>query len=261
MRRKIFQHFYVLLTLILAGMLPLSSYAIELTIFGYDGRPPKIYKDENNEPSGIQVSIMRYLETETGDRFNIKLFPWKRAYNSMLQGKGGIVGLSKNEDRLKIIDYSEPMYYDELRILVLKGKEFPFQKLEDLQGKTFAVVLGASFGPKFEKGKKNNIFKVREVRKTNYIFVEVLLGRADATLVNPGQLGLGAILDNDPFLKKNKHKLTMLPVPFTRDPTHLGFSKSMKMTSFLATFNKALKKGWDTGAIQKIIDDYNTPTK
>lgn len=247
-------YFSFLLALFFVLGLSSTSKAAEISIFGNISRPPKYYLDENKQPTGILVDILHYIGKETGDTFHIKLLPWKRAYRNMLSGKGGIMGLSKNEERLKIIDYSIPMFYDELYLVVLKGKEFPFKTISDLRGKTISVIRGVSFGTVFEEG-KNNFFSVKEVSKTNYMFKEILWERVDATLVD--RVGLKQILESDQFLKKNKDRFVLLPTPFVRDPNHIGFAKSLNMTGYLSSINKALKKGWETGAIQKIVDRYS----
>ena len=56
-----------------------------------------------------------------GHEFDIKLYPWKRAYKNSLNSKKGIVGLSMTEDRLKLFDYSEVLFYDEVILIVKKG--------------------------------------------------------------------------------------------------------------------------------------------
>ncbi|MCK5877739.1 MAG: transporter substrate-binding domain-containing protein [Candidatus Marithrix sp.] len=129
-----------------------AVFCDDLFIFGNHDKPPKYYL-ENKTPKGILIDIMRYVKAETGYSFNIKLYPWKRAYYNALKGKGGIIGLSKNSERLKIFDYSDVMYYDELVLVVLKGNEFPFDKIEDIKGKTLGVQRGSSYGDEFENGK------------------------------------------------------------------------------------------------------------
>ena len=41
------------------------------------------------------------------------------------------------------------MYYDEILLVVLKGKEFTFNTMEDLRGKTIGCLRGASYGDEY----------------------------------------------------------------------------------------------------------------
>lgn len=248
--------FSILLMAFLIGASPSAGLGKEIIIFGNHTKSPKIYTATDGTPKGVLIDIMRYIEKETGDIFHIELGPWKRSYTLMLQGKGGVIGLSKNAERLKIIDYSVPMYFDEMFIVVVKGKEFPFNSLEDLRGEKISVNLGASFGPKFEYGKKNT-FKVVEVSQQGLRLKGLLEGNVDATLVGPGRAGLDALIDKYPVLEKDRDQFVLLPIPFVRDPNYLGFAKTLNMKDYLVSFNKALKKGWENGSIQRIIDNYS----
>ena len=138
----------------------------DMTIFGNAKKFPKseMFKDT---PRGILVDMFQYLGKEMGCHFTIELYPWKRAYKNMLAGKGGVMGLSKNKDRLKIIDYSEVMFYVDLMLIVKKGTEFPFKSIPDLKGKIVSVTIGSSYGDAFEKAIKDGIF--RDSRETNQV--------------------------------------------------------------------------------------------
>jgi len=123
--------FLICICLILSSML---ASAETILVTGNSTKEPKIWKNDG-VPSGILVDILKSLEQDLGVTFIIKTYPWKRAYISALNGKSGIVGISKNKARLKIFDYSEPLYYDEVIIVVKKGHAFPFEQLKDLKGK------------------------------------------------------------------------------------------------------------------------------
>ena len=75
-------------------------------------------------------------------------------------------------------------------------------------------------------------------------------------MIGPGKAGLEAAIAKDPFLQKNRDKIAVLPRPFNRDPNHLGVPKKMNLADFLPRFNRAIKKGWDSGAFQKIVNSY-----
>jgi len=128
-------------------------FSEEIIIMGNYDKPPKYYL-ENNEAEGILIDIMKYVDRNVDQSFRFKQYPWKRAYANAVNGEGGIIGLSMTRERLKIFDYSDVMFYDELVLVVLKGNEFPFHGIGDLKGKRVGVRRGSSYGEEFEKAKR-----------------------------------------------------------------------------------------------------------
>ncbi|GAK58371.1 amino acid ABC transporter substrate-binding protein, PAAT family [Candidatus Vecturithrix granuli] len=238
-------------------LLATGVFGEEITILGNDYSPPKIFMD-GETPAGILTDIVKYLDQQMPDyTFKIELYPWVRAYENAVEGKGGIIGLSMTEERLKIFDYSEPVYYDEVAIVVLKGQEFPFETIEDLQGKTIGIGRGGSFGEEYEKAKQAGLFKIEEDNGPVMRLRKLLAKRMDCAFINPGEVALHYTVKQDEELLRHKEEFVVLPTPFKRDPNFLGFSKKMGMANFLQAFNAELKKAYESGAIQKIIDQYS----
>ncbi len=232
----------------------ITNSAEEITILGDEYKPPKIYLEEG-EPSGILVDILRRVELKMGINFNIQLYPWKRAYTLSMNFGYGIVGLSKNEERLTIIDYSDVLYFDEVILVVLKENLFEYNTLEDLTGMVLGINRGASYGDKFEIGKKEH-FTVREDNGVISRLKLLLAKRIDVAMIDSGVPGFSNIISNEPFLFKNRDKFAIVTKPFLIDPNYLGFHKSMDRTEFLIEFNKALMQAKEAGDIDKIILSY-----
>ena len=230
-----------------------SVYGDELLIMGDDSGPPKYYL-ENGTPKGFIVDIVVWCLQDMKEPYTVNLYPWKRAYQMALDGKGCIIGLSVNSERLKIFDYSEPLYYDDLMVVVKKGKEFPFQSIPDLKGKIIGVSRGTSYGDAFDQAVADKIFTIHEVAKTVQAAQMVASERLDAVLVGPGKLGLQKVLDTQD--KFQMDEFSILPVPFKRDTKHLGILKSLGKQNFLTKFNAALKKGQEAGVFDKMIESY-----
>ncbi len=248
-----------ILVLLSAAVIFHSIYAFgcEITILGNDYKIPKIYI-EGGSPRGILVDIAKYIDDNLKEySFHYKLTPWARAYKSAVDGQGGIIGLSKTRERLKIFDYSDVIFYDDVIIVVLKDKEFQFEKMEDLKGRTVGIGRGGSFGDAYEKAKSEGVFKVEEDNGPVLRLRKLLQSRIDCALMSPGKFALYCTIDQDKNLMENKDKFIVLSKPLTRDPNFLGFSKKMKMLDFLKEFNGALKQGYESGKINKIIDAYS----
>ena len=231
-----------------------TVYCDDLVIFGNNAKPPKYYQ-ENNTPKGILIDIMRYVETETDYSFDIRLMPWKRAYRYALSGKGGIIGLSKTSERLRVFDYSDVMYYDELLLVVLKGNEFSFNSIKDLKDRKLGVQRGSSYGDEFEKG-KGTLFSIVEDENPVQRLRILLRKHSDVALIGPGKMGIYQAIKQHSELLRRKDEFVILPKAFKKDPNFLGFAKTMNMGDFLKEFNQTLKKAGNTGAIQKIIEKH-----
>lgn len=228
-------------------------FASELVIYGSSGSPPKYYM-EQGEQKGFIVDITKWVMDEIQQEYKIELLPWPRAYKYSVEGKGVIIGLSKNTERLKIFDYSEPIYFADKMVVVKKGKEFPFQTIQDLKGKLVAVGIASTWGDVYIKAVKDKVFKEYEVSSIINALKMLVEDRVDAVLIGPGKWGLKAKVDLDESLEMDQ--FSVLPVPLVRDAKYLGIPKSLAMHEFLEKFNRALKKGWESGELEKIVSKY-----
>lgn len=227
-----------------------------VVIFGNDYKIPKIYK-EDGEARGILVEIAREVDGRmAGYAFDIRLFPWARAYQHALHGRGGIIGLSKTSEREAMFDYSDVIYYDKVVIVTLREKAFDYRKVMDLKGKTVGIGRGGSFGDEYERASAAGIFKVEEDSGPVIRLKKLLKGRIDCALISPGRFALNQTVRQDPLLSENRERFIILPQPFKQDPNYLGFAKSMRMGDFLEAFNNALKAAKTSSAVMEIIDRY-----
>lgn len=250
--------FVKILLLITGAVLIISSSLVsgeEISIFGNHKKPPKVYSD-NGIPKGILIDIMKYVDSHLPESFEYKLYPWKRAFYSAKVGKGGIIGFSKNSERQKIFDYTDVMYYDEVVLVVLKGKEFDYQSIDDLKGKRVGIQLGASYGDAFEKA-KNSIMTVDEDNNSEQRLLKLLADRIDVAVLGPGKASVNYFINHNKVLSANRGKIKTLPTPLKRDPNYLGFAKTMKKQPLIDRINKVLKRGYQSGDIPKIIDGYS----
>lgn len=231
-----------------------TGTAGDFIIFGNDLKPPKIYL-ENKEPKGILVDILNYIERDSDIKFTIKLVPWARAFDYAKNGHGGIVGLSKTQARVKLFDFSTVLFYDDIMIVVLKGYEFQFSAIQDLQGMIVGVRRGSSYGDTFEEGRKT-VFTVSEDSNSKQRLKKLLRKRIDAALVGPGKRGVYLSIESDPELMTAKDQFVILKQPFKRDPNYLGFAKKMQKTDLLIKINTSVEKGYKNGEIPRLIDRY-----
>jgi polar amino acid transport system substrate-binding protein len=231
-----------------------GAQAADIAVFSGDGSPPKMYL-QDGKSRGILVDILQYADQHMPQhQFQVKLFPWARAYQQALVGRGGVAGLSWTHRRDDLFDYSEPLFFDEVVIVVRKGHEFRFNSIDDLKGKRLGVVHGAAFGEAFDKAQKAGFFIVDGDSGAQNRIQKLLRGRIDCALFNVGKVGFEEALRINNVFSTLKDKLVVLPVPFRKDPNFLAFPKSLKMKPWLAEFDEVIKKGYARGDIQKIVE-------
>lgn len=244
----------LLITIAALLLAPPALAADPIVIFGNDSKPPKSWM-ENGRAKGILVDILHEIEARSGLAFDLRLMPWKRAYMSARDARGGIFGLSKNKERQALFDFSELMYVDEMRLVVIKGHEFPYCSMEDLKGKTLGVTRGASYGDAFDRA-KDRIFTPSEDSGATSRLRMLLAGRIDAALIGPGEASVRVTIAGDQTLMENRDQFVILDTPFVRDDNYIGFAKCMDRQEVLERINRALREMRSDGAIRRIEARY-----
>ncbi|MES2935193.1 MAG: transporter substrate-binding domain-containing protein [Pseudomonadota bacterium] len=231
---------------------PLQAHAEKLLIYGDDAYVPVIYLD-HGKPVGILPAIFSRLSKDTGDTYELVLLPWKRALDESARGHGGITNISWNKERDRLYDFSAPIYDDDIQLVVLKGKEFPFLKFQDLKGKIAGGKIGASYGEEVDKAILDGTIKIDRDSSQVSRMKKLLLGRIDVAIIGNGNAGFDLMIASDPDFIANRDKLMVLPQPLVRDPLHLAFAKSMHKQAALDRFNKALQAFRKTIEYRRLI--------
>lgn len=220
---------------------PLGAGAETLRVYGDEAYAPVIYL-EQGRAQGILPAIFARLEQDTGDRYELVLVPWARAVRESQRGSGGITNVSRTKAREALYDFSEPMYYDEIQLVALKGHEFAFKQVSDLRGKTVGGASGASYGDAFDQAAAQGLFTLEPDPNQQSRLRKLLHGRMDVAIIGNGQAGLNQLLASAPDLAAARPQLVVLPTPLLRDPLHLAFAKTMHKQAALTRFNQALAK-------------------
>ncbi len=237
-----------------------QACAEQIILWGNFQKAPKIFL-QNEEPHGILVEIGDLIAQELQTRFDYKLSSWARAY---VQAKApamtneGIIGIKKNPERLKVFDFSEPIYNDTNYLVVLKSSNLRINNIEDLTGLRVSYNRNGYFGPEFERAK--GIF-IDEADTHNTIRLRRLLkGRIDAALLGgPGDVGLRMAVALDQELVQSLNKFELVPLEFS-NPDHIAFAKSLKQTELIGKINEVIRKLRASGKIKKIVDKYSRAT-
>ena len=221
-------------------------------MLGDDRYAPLIYT-QGTKAAGVLPAVLERVAQLTGDRYEIRLAPWKRAYALAAAGEGGLIGVSYTAERGKVFDFSKPFYDDDIQVVTRDDRTFAFSKLTDLQGKLIGGVNGASYGEEVDQAIAKGLLKVeRDVGQSGRLR-KVLAGRLDAALVGNGQAGLNAIVASDRELSAQRQRFVILPTPLARDPLHVAFAKSMGKTDAIQRFDAAIAKLKKSGELQRIV--------
>jgi polar amino acid transport system substrate-binding protein len=221
--------------------------AEQLVVFGPQDAPPNLER-RDGRLQGFLFDILKAAEPFTGDTYAVQAGPWARMAAQAAAGEGGIVAFSKNAERERLYDYSVPLCFEDLGLVVAKGREFPYRNLEDLRGKRVSAAIGTSHGREVDDAVARGLFKLDRDAAVMSRLRKVLEGLSDAAIVGNGQYGFATTVAESNLSSEDKARLVLLPTPLARDPLHLGFLKSMNKGAALERLNAALPKvqklGW-----------------
>ena len=221
------------------GWIAAGARAETLVVYGGDSFAPSTYLLQG-KPAGNLVDILKKVSEKTGDTYEIRLYPWKRAYEYALRGEGAVLGLSMTPERQELFDFSEPIYYNELQLVVVKGNEFAYSKFEDLKDRSVGGGTGISYGPEVDHAIASGAFVLDRDSDATARLQRVLVGQLQVAIIGHGMQGLEYLVKGHPRLSKRRSELSVLPKPLARDPLYLATPKSLQKKDVLARFSKAL---------------------
>ena len=244
-RKKVFIINLIVFIFIFLLNLDYSKANQKIILAGDKNYPPYEFIDKDGEYIGFNVDIIKALSLEMGKEIKIIPMDWMQAHKELLEGKiDGIQGMSFNEERRKIYNFSEEYLKDSLVIFTLKNNK-DINSISNLKGKKVAVQrygIGAyilSDIGEIEVDYSNNVndsFKLLRDKKI------------DAVLANKAN-ALYAI----------KELSIQNDVRFLADdisPTPYGIAFNKNNTDLPEEFNEAIKSIKTNGTYQKIYEKW-----
>ncbi|MCG7498852.1 transporter substrate-binding domain-containing protein [Vibrio sp. Of7-15] len=236
----VFTVFSVLFTQTVWAQSPAIQIAVD------NDNPPYMYQ-EGSIVKGLYPLLLRTVFHRMGVPLEVRAYPWKRVLHIGESGKAGVGGAYQTEPRLKIFDYSKPIYTETLLLYVNTDKAFQFNGLEDLKGKRVGIIKGWSYGDPFDKAKQDGLFTVYPVNSDTTNFKNLLLGRVDC-IVATKLSGFLTIKKND-----YHHKFKILKRPVAVNHTYLVFAKHLKYQALLNQFDGVLMKMKEEGTYDELV--------
>jgi len=103
--------------------------------------PPFEYLDNNGEPQGFNVDIIKAVAKVTGINIRIILGPWENVRDQLEKGEIDLlIGMFKTEERMKKADFTIPHFTSTYIIFTQKGSKI--KSFDDLSGKKILVQSG-----------------------------------------------------------------------------------------------------------------------
>lgn len=205
-------------------------------------------------------AVINFLETQLPIKFDLQRQPWKRALDRAFAGQGMIFGISKTEERLKSLTFSEPFYEDSVWLVTRCDNKFPFNELSDLKGKSIGVVRGASAGEEFD-ALANKLFKIEDdTGATQGRFTKLYQKRMDALIYfktnsNPSKLTVELnrlYLPKDHPIENLDANFCVLNKPVATTSVHIALHKNRDQ-SLLQKINQAIIAGRKSGVLQRMM--------
>ncbi|MDM8537544.1 transporter substrate-binding domain-containing protein [Desulfobacterales bacterium HSG17] len=221
----------------------------EQIIFTSTGSYPPVSFKEGDKMSGINVEIIKEVLKRAGHEPVYKIMPFKRGLHSLKKGEvTATPGLFYTAERSEFLNYCrEPLCSAKIGIFSLKGSGIKVDKLEDLKGKSVAVMRNNSYGPEFD-----NYKGIKRVIRNSY--------REQAEILNRERTNM-AVAEELPFYYYSgksgiRDRFEMVYV-LSEEFVYVAFSKAVENSARLSEeFCKNLRQMKKEGLVADIIEKY-----
>jgi polar amino acid transport system substrate-binding protein len=233
---------------------PLLANAAEPVQIAVDsGNPPFMY-EENGHAVGLYPVLLKAVFKQMGVPVQIGTYPWKRTLHLGEAGLAGIGGIYKNAERLKIYDYSEPIFQEKIVLFMNRKTRFAYHSISDLKGKHVGAILGWSYGQQFDEARRNQLFTIDAVPSDRMNFRKLERGRLDCLI---------AIDMAGRWIIEKEHLQRLIVAarqPVAINSTYLVFAKKRHQRKLLNTFNATLKAMRADRSYERIIAGFTMVT-
>ena len=204
-------------------------------------------------PTPVMAGVVGLLAAESGLNLVVHSYPWRRAQMLAENGEGLLYGASVTSERLRVFNFSKPLYFSNQRLVTSARNPLNFQRWEDLRGKVISIASGEHFGAEFEEY-RGKLFNVEENSATIPNRLRMLnMGRVDAVVLDSYRTTpqLEARL-NCSFGDIGKWSVAEKPVDM--EPVLIAVSKASQFNNDLSLLNDAIERLGKSHDIQKLLE-------
>lgn len=226
----------------------ISAYANDpMIVSGHVSIAPFSWQ-EGEKIVGASIDILAQIATDLGIEMESRFVgPWKRVLFNLEQGTIDVMcGLYATEDRKQFAEFTEYFAEDRVSIFVWHDRTFPFETWDDLEGKMFGDIIGATRGEEFDAWREKHA-TVEYVSDQLLNFKMLEKGRIDCIVMShyPGLINIKQ--------QRYEDKIVPLPQPLSIKYLRYGISKKSPYVSYLPQINEMLIRLREDGATEKII--------
>ncbi|MDH0865417.1 transporter substrate-binding domain-containing protein [Mitsuaria sp. GD03876] len=215
--------------------------------------PPKelvrlAISDQTHKP--FVLPLLKLIAESAGLQWELLLLPWPRALLGGELGQHLVFGLSRSPARDKVFAYSQPAFVSRGWLVVTKARPIPFERLEDLRGRTLCVSRGATYGAAFEEARRE-LFRVETGGNDLDTRARMLAaGRCDAMLAT--HRGSAAALERRLRGLRGGDQFRVLPTPLVEEGIVFGAARGSEAAALLPRLDDAIHRA--RAAIQTLVD-------
>ncbi len=198
----------VLCMLLLSVTIPSIADDKPLYVDGIDaGFPPFSYIDENGNPDGFDVEVLKWIANEMGFEVEIVPVDWDAIIPTLKLGTIDMIasGMTITNDRLEQVDFTDPYWTIDLAVVVRKvtddqGESVPqFNILSAVAaGQTVGVQRGTTSQTWIQENLIDKGIAVNQKLYDSFLLAveDLLIGRVDAAVMDE-PTARSAIADRD----------------------------------------------------------------
>lgn len=207
----------------------------------------------NGQLTGLAPAITKKIFTELG--YNIQLitdYNWKRCLLEVQLGNADIVVAAyKIPSRKTFLNFTEsPLIADPIALFINRQTPIKVQQMSDLKGKRVGLLLGDSFGEKFDHFLQNSN-DIEYVSRNSQNFAKLALKRIDYMPIG--------ILSGELQSKKLgfDDQVMALDYRISTEYYFLAVRKSSALEKHLPYLNRRLKELTQDGTINQLTQVYS----
>ena len=222
-----------------------------LVIATNDDYPPFILKDQKHS---FLPDLFKQIGDQMGVTFEFRYLPWQRCAQAVQNHEAwGAIPYTRNEERDKIYDFSDPIYFSDAKFFAYDPKgeapQISYQNLSDLDGWTIGGIQGYYYVPMFTEAGLDVDYAHSEEQNIK----RLQLGRIDLT---PLPSTIGWYLIKKLFPAKVAENFYTLKKPLISSaPLHVMTSKNYPDNeNLMARFNAALAEIKNNGTFAELVN-------
>lgn len=215
--------------------------------------PPFTPNKFGKAEEGLSLALMQAIFSKLGIEVEIELLPMERVLYYLREGqKDGATVISRNAERSKYLEYSEPLFAKRGFVYYRKDRKEPinWNDFADIKGLRIGIVSGHNYGDEFNRAVWRNDLKTISVSKEKQLFEMLMAERIDCFLCID--------LTAEYYLKEQTYKGKIVPAAksyFHKD-YHIGISKKSKFTALLPKINEVIIRLKRNGSINRLLSQY-----